>query len=116
MILDVGHGGESFSFKVAEQAMRIGTYPDIISSDIYHKNRINGPVYSLALVMTKFLCMGFSIQQIIDCVTKKATDLLHLKGKGYLDIGMNANFTIFELKEEHTQLSDTEGEVQLWHP
>ena len=34
VILDVGHGGESFSFKVAEQAMRIGTYPDIISSDI----------------------------------------------------------------------------------
>lgn len=113
VILDVGHGGESFSFKVAEQAMRIGTYPDIISSDIYHKNRINGPVYSLAFVMTKFLCMGFSIQQIIDCVTKKAADLLHLKGKGYLDVGMDADFTIFDLKEERTELSDAEGEVRF---
>lgn len=63
VILDVGHGGESFSFKVAEQAMRIGTYPDIISSDIYHRNRVNGPVYSLAFVMTKFLCMGFSAEK-----------------------------------------------------
>ncbi|MFS1537455.1 MAG: hypothetical protein ACL7BU_00725 [Candidatus Phlomobacter fragariae] len=108
MILDVGYGGESFSFKVAEQAMRIGTYSDIISSDIYHKNHINGPVYSLAFVMTKFLCMGFLIQQIIDCVTKKATDLLHLKGKSYLDIDMDADFTIFDLKEQRTELSDAE--------
>lgn len=43
---------------------------------------------------------------------EKAADLLHLQGKGYLDIGMDADFTIFDLKEERTQLSDAEGEVR----
>jgi len=113
VILDVGHGGESFSFKVAEQAMRIGTYPDIISSDIYHRNRVNGPVYSLAFVMTKFLCMGFSAEQILRCVTEKAADLLSLPAKGYLRPGFDADITLFNLKEEPTELTDAEGEQRL---
>lgn len=113
VILDVGHGGESFSFKVAEQAMRIGTYPDIISSDIYHRNRVNGPVYSLAFVMTKFLCMGFSAEQILRCVTEKAADLLSLPAKGYLKPGFDADITLFNLKEEPTELTDAEGEQRI---
>ncbi|AKJ42064.1 dihydroorotase [Pragia fontium] len=113
VILDVGHGGESFSFSVAEQAMKIGTYPDLISSDIYHRNRINGPVYSLAAVMTKFLCMGFSPKQILDCVTVKAADLLHLKGKGHLDVGYDGDVTIFDIKDEKIELSDAEGQVRI---
>lgn len=113
VILDVGHGGESFSFKVAEQAMRIGTYPDIISSDIYHRNRVNGPVYSLAFVMTKFLCMGFSAEQILRCVTEKAADLLALPAKGYLKPGFDADITLFELKEERTELTDADGEKRI---
>ncbi|EMF4671719.1 amidohydrolase/deacetylase family metallohydrolase [Providencia stuartii] len=112
VILDVGHGAESFSFKVAEQAMRIGTYPDIISSDIYHRNRVNGPVYSLAFVMTKFLCMGFSAEKIIRCVTEKAADLLALPAKGYLKPGFDADITLFDLKEERTELTDAEGECR----
>ncbi|EKT60005.1 amidohydrolase/deacetylase family metallohydrolase [Providencia sneebia] len=113
VILDVGHGGESFSFKVAEQAMRIGTYPDIISSDIYHRNRVNGPVYSLAFVMTKFLCMGFSAEKILRCVTEKAADLLALPAKGYLKPGFDADITLFDLKEEQTELTDAEGEKRI---
>lgn len=113
VLLDVGHGGESFSFKVAEQAMRIGTYPDIISSDIYHRNRVNGPVYSLAFVMTKFLCMGFSPEQILRCVTEKAANFLALPAKGHLRPGFDADITLFDLKEEQTELTDAEGECRL---
>lgn len=112
VILDVGHGGESFSFAVAEQAMRIGTYPDIISSDIYHKNRTNGPVYSLAAVMTKFLCMGFTLEQVLDCVTVKAATILKLTGKGVLQVGADADLTIFDLVNEKLTLTDAEGAVR----
>ena len=55
LTLDVGHGGASFSFDVAEIAIKQGILPHIISSDIYCKNRIKGPAYSLAHVMSKFL-------------------------------------------------------------
>ncbi|MCW7761621.1 amidohydrolase/deacetylase family metallohydrolase [Photorhabdus luminescens] len=112
VILDVGHGSESFSFSVAEQAMKIGVYPGMISSDIYHNNRVNGPVYSLATVMTKFLCLGFSPKYILDCVTIKAANILHLKGKGHLAVGCDADITIFDIKNEKIEFFDEEGQIR----
>ena len=50
--LDVGHGTASFSFDVARRAIAMGILPHSISSDIYCRNRIDGPVRSLALVMS----------------------------------------------------------------
>ncbi|MFO5062526.1 amidohydrolase/deacetylase family metallohydrolase, partial [Salmonella enterica subsp. enterica serovar Stanley] len=51
--LDVGHGTASLSFAVAKRAISLGILPHTISSDIYCRNRINGPVHSLANVMSK---------------------------------------------------------------
>ncbi|QIQ20876.1 amidohydrolase/deacetylase family metallohydrolase [Zophobihabitans entericus] len=109
VVLDVGHGGESFSFKVAERAKELGIYPMTISSDIYSKNRLNGPVYSLANVMTKFLCIDYTKQQILDCVTSHAAEMLHLKNKGQIKVGFDADFTIFDILPETITLSDSEG-------
>lgn len=112
VILDIGHGGESFSFAVAERAKCLDIYPNTISSDIYSKNRLQGPVFSLANVMTKFICLGYSKQRIIDSVTENAAEVLHLKNKGSLIVGYDADITIFDLKQEKVTLSDAEGEVR----
>src|SRR5699024_3606213 len=53
--LDVGHGNASFSFTVANQAKANEVHFDTISTDIYRKNRMYGPVYSMSSVLTKFL-------------------------------------------------------------
>lgn len=113
VVLDVGHGGESFSFRVAEKAKALGIYPMTISSDIYCKNRTHGPVYGLANVMTKFLCLDYQKTQIIDCVTKHAAEMLHLKNKGRLEVGYDADLTIFNLIEQTHSLSDAEGETRV---
>ena len=112
VILDIGHGGESFSFAVAERAKCLDIYPNTISSDIYSKNRLNGPVFSLANVMTKFICLGYSKQRIIDSVTKNAAEILHLNNKGSLAVNYDADITIFDLKQEVVELSDSEGEIR----
>lgn len=112
VILDIGHGGESFSFAVAEKAKDLNIYPNTISSDIYSKNRIHGPVFSLANIMTKFICMGYSKQRIIDSVTTNAAAILHLAHKGRLAVGYDADITIFKFKQEKIALSDAEGEVR----
>lgn len=112
VILDIGHGGESFSFAVAERAKCLDIYPNTISSDIYSKNRLQGPVFSLANVMTKFICLGYSLKRIIDSVTCNAAEILHLKNKGELAVGYDADMTIFDLKQEKIALSDAEGEVR----
>lgn len=80
--LDVGHGTASFSFEVARRAIALGILPHTISSDIYCRNRIDGPVRSLALVMSKFLAIGMTLPQVIDCVTVSAAEGCACRVKG----------------------------------
>lgn len=108
--LDIGHGSASFSFAVARQAISQGIFPHTISSDIYCRNRINGPVYSLAHVMSKFLAIGMSLPQVIDCVTANAADGLRLTHKGRLAVGLDADLTIFDLNREPVVFADSEND------
>ncbi|HAT1648317.1 TPA: amidohydrolase/deacetylase family metallohydrolase [Raoultella planticola] len=108
--LDVGHGTASFSFDVARRAIAMGILPHSISSDIYCRNRIDGPVRSLALVMSKFLAIGMTLPQVIDCVTVNAADGLRLKSKGQLAVGYDADLTLFTVQHAPTLLVDAEKE------
>ena len=108
--LDVGHGTASLSFAVAKRAIELGILPHTISSDIYCRNRISGPVHSLANVMSKFLAIGMSLPQVIECVTANAADGLRLKQKGRLHIGLDADLTLFTLKRQPTVLVDAEND------
>lgn len=109
--LDVGHGTASFSFEVAKIAIGQGILPHTISSDIYCRNRINGPVHSLGAVMSKFLSIGLSLPQVIDCVTAHAADGLRLQHKGRLEVGLDGDLTIFELKRQPTLFTDSEQQT-----
>lgn len=108
--LDIGHGSASFSFAVARQAIAQGLLPDTISSDIYCRNRLHGPVHSLAHVMSKFLSLGMTLPQVIACVTDHAAANLRLHSKGRLAEGYDADLTIFTVKEEARPFMDAEGE------
>ncbi|MGL6569620.1 amidohydrolase/deacetylase family metallohydrolase [Aeromonas caviae] len=109
LLLDIGHGGASFSFEVAELAIAQGILPHTISSDIYCKNRIKGPVYSLAHVMSKFFAIGMTLEQVLACVTHHAADALRLPGKGRLEVGADADITLFEVSCGPTLFTDTEA-------
>ena len=116
--LDVGHGSASFSFAVAQQAIALGILPHTISSDIYCRNRINGPVKSLAHVMSKFLAIGLSLPQVIECVTRHAADGLRLRHKGRLEPGADADFTVFAQRRQPVLFTDSDqnrlaAELQL---
>ena len=108
--LDVGHGTASLSFAVAKRAIELGILPHTISSDIYCRNRISGPVHSLANVMSKFLAIGMSLPLVIECVTANAADGLRLKQKGRLQVGLDADLTLFTLKRQPTVLVDAEND------
>ncbi|OTA20576.1 dihydroorotase [Xenorhabdus beddingii] len=113
VMLDVGHGTESLSFSIAEQAIKFGAHPHMISSDIYQRNRVGGPVHSLATVMTKFLNLGLSPEYILNCVTINAANLLHLPHKGRLERGCDGDITIFDLKNQRIELVDAEGQIRI---
>lgn len=109
--MDIGHGTASFSFAVAQQAIALGILPHTISSDIYCKNRINGPVHSLAAVMSKFLAIGMTLPEVIDCVTINAAEGLRLAHKGRLAVGADADLTIFALRRQSTLFTDSENDT-----
>lgn len=108
--LDVGHGTASFSFRVAEAAKRHGIAPDTISTDIYRGNRLNGPVYSMDNVLSKFLLLGYSLEEIIGMVTVNAAAWLGKPELGRIRVGDTANLTLFTLADGPVMLTDSEGE------
>ncbi|MGC7890726.1 amidohydrolase/deacetylase family metallohydrolase [Vibrio anguillarum] len=107
MKLDIGHGSASFSFEVAEQAIAQGILPDTISSDIYCKNRLNGPVYGLAHLMSMFFTLGLSHEQIIERVTSQAAQALRLAKKGHLIAGYDADLTLYTINKASVNYTDT---------
>lgn len=108
--LDVGHGTASFSFRVAEAAKRHGIAPDTISTDIYRGNRLQGPVYSLANVLSKFLLLGYSLEEVIASVTANPAAWLGRPELGRIQAGDPANLTLFTVEKSAAILTDSEGE------
>jgi dihydroorotase len=105
--LDVGHGNASFSFEVAKQARNANIHFDSISTDIYKKNRVEGPVYSLANVLSKFLYLGYTLKEIIDAVTQKPAEIINKPKLAEFREGSIANLTIFDVVEEEQMLIDS---------
>ncbi|WP_129728430.1 amidohydrolase/deacetylase family metallohydrolase [Ectobacillus funiculus] len=111
--LDVGHGNASFSFKVAEAAKRHHIDLNTISTDIYRKNRLNGPVYSMSNVLSKFLYLGYSLEDVIAAVTTNAASWLEKPELGRIQIGDTANLTLFTVQNDPITLIDSEGDKRV---
>jgi dihydroorotase len=113
VLLDVGHGTASFSFKVAERARAFGIAPDTISTDMYRGNRRNGPVISMAHTLDKFLHLGYSLEETIERVTSRPAHWLGKPELGRLQVGDIANLTVFCIYSRQVELSDSEGEIRV---
>ena len=71
VIFDVGHGGGSFDFTVAEVAIPGGCTPDTISSDIHVFSGNSPGMPYLPNVMSKFMTLGFSLEQVVAMATTR---------------------------------------------
>ena len=69
IIFDVGHGGGSFDYTVAEVAIAQGCTPDTISSDIHVFSGNTPGMPYLTWVMSKFLGLGFTLDQVVAMAT-----------------------------------------------
>jgi dihydroorotase len=113
--LDVGHGAGSFSFAVAEQAIRQDLLPGTISSDL-HQFNIHGPVFDLATTLSKFLHLGLSLEQVIARVTTHPANTFGFTaGLGTLREGAEADVAVFSLQEGDFSFSDSLGQKRIGH-
>jgi dihydroorotase len=108
VVLDSCHGLNHFSFTIARQALAKGFVPSVISTDMASMGR---PVLqSLAVVMSKFLNMGLSIDQVIEMTTINPAKALGEEMQyGSLKPGRRADITIMELVKGDFLFSDGNG-------
>ncbi|HEU5146303.1 MAG TPA: amidohydrolase/deacetylase family metallohydrolase [Chryseosolibacter sp.] len=98
IIFDVGHGGGAFSWRQAVPALKQGFKPDVISTDL-HTQSMNGGMKDLANVMSKFLALGMSVQDVIVRTTVNPARVINRPELGTLSPGAEADVAVFSLRK-----------------
>jgi dihydroorotase len=113
VIFDVGHGGGSFDFSVAEPAIAQGCPPDTISSDVHVFSGNTPGMPYLTWVMSKFLAQGFTLEQVVAMATINPAKVINRAPKlGTLQIGAPADVAIMELVEGDVSFVDTRNNIR----
>lgn len=108
VMFDVGHGGGSFDYTVAEIAIPQGCPPDTISSDIHVFSGNTPGMPYLPWVMSKFLGLGFSLEQVISMATVNPAKIINRAANiGSLKVGAPADVAIMEYVEGPVSFVDT---------
>jgi dihydroorotase len=119
VIFDVGHGGGSFDYTVAEAAIAGGAGPDTISSDIHVFSGNTPGMPYLTWVMSKFLNMGFTLEQVVAMATINPAKVIDRGPKlGTLQVGAPGDVSLLEVIEGPVEFVDTrnnkrQGKVHL---
>ena len=98
VIFDVGHGGGSFAWRVAVPAIKEGFLPDSISTDL-HITSMNAGMKDMLNLMSKFLALGMSVDDVIARSTWNPAKEIHHEELGNLAIGAPADVAV--LRVEH---------------
>lgn len=108
VIFDIGHGGGSFDYTVAEAAISQGTPPDTISSDIHVFSGNSPGMPYLTWVMSKFMGLGFTLEQVVAMATINPAKVINRAPKlGTLQVGAPGDVAIMELVEGPVSFVDT---------
>ncbi|GJD49016.1 Deacetylase [Methylobacterium crusticola] len=109
VLFDIGHGKGSFSFRTARAMLANGFPPDTISSDI-HTLCIEGPAFDQTTTLSKLLCLGMALPDVIAATTVNAATALRRPELGALGPGSVGDATVLRLEEGRFDYVDTTGE------
>ena len=108
VIFDIGHGGGSFDYTIAEAAIAQGCLPDTISSDVHVVSGNTPGMPYLPWVMSKMIGLGFSLPEVISMsTTAPARVIARIPKHGTLQRGAPADLSIMELVEGPVAFVDT---------
>jgi dihydroorotase len=98
IVFDVGHGGGAFSWRQAVPAIQQGFKPNVISTDL-HAASINGGMKDLANVMSKFMALGMTLQEVVLRTTWNPASAIKRPDLGTLSVGAVADVTVLNLRQ-----------------
>jgi dihydroorotase len=108
VIFDVGHGAGSFLWRQAVPAMQQNLPPDSISTDL-HIASMNAAMQDMATVMSKFLNMGMSLQDVIRKSTWNPAREIKRTDLGNLSVGTVADIAVLRLMKGDFGFFDVNG-------
>jgi len=108
VIFDVGHGGGSFAWRIAVPAIKEKFLPDSISTDL-HVGSMNSGMKDMLNLMSKFLAMGLSIDEVVARSTWNPAREIHREELGNLSAGAPADVTVLRLEQGQFGFTDMYG-------
>ena len=106
---DIGHGMGSLDFDVARAMLAEGFLPDVISSDV-HALCVEGPAYDLLVTMSKFLCMGMELTDVLRTATSAPAAAIGRPDLGSLQPGAIGDAAMLELRQGRFDYVDSPGQ------
>ncbi|WP_327660640.1 MULTISPECIES: amidohydrolase/deacetylase family metallohydrolase [unclassified Streptomyces] len=108
VLFDVGHGGGSFNWDVAVEAMKEGFAPDTISTDL-HITSMNAGMKDMPNIMGKFLTLGMPLKDVVAASTWKPAKAVGRSDLGNLSVGAPADLALFSLDKGRFGYVDSFG-------
>jgi dihydroorotase len=109
---DLGHAGGSFMLRLVVPAVQQGFIPDTISADLFSNTPYTSGI-NLANVMSKFLCLGVSLEDVIRRTTLNPAQIINRPDLGSLTVGSTADIGVFEmLKGDFSYLGTGGGKIK----
>jgi dihydroorotase len=108
VIFDVGHGAGSFLWRQAVPAVTQGFVPDSISTDL-HVHSMNAGMKDMLNVMSKFLALGMSLEDVVARSTWNPAREIHREELGHLSVGASADIAVLRLVTGEFGFLDARG-------
>ena len=83
--------------------------PDTISSDV-HQFSINGPAFDNLVTMSKFLCLGMPLDQVICASTATPAKAIGRTDLGTLEVGAQVDAVVLNIEDGEFEYHDVTGD------
>lgn len=107
---DLGNGRTGhLRWDIAERVLKAGFLPDTLSTDWSPEGRTS-QVIDFPNVMSKFLMLGMTVDQVVACATVNASRVFPVfQNRGMLKVGAPADVAVLDLREGAFEFDDNFG-------
>ena len=110
ILFDLGHGAGSLSFQVSRKMLEKGFLPDTISSDV-HQVSVDGPAFDILVTMSKFLCLGMPLMEVIRASTSTPAKSINRPELGTLQVGSPGDAVVLSIQDGKFEYRDVTDEI-----
>ncbi|HMI62493.1 MAG TPA: amidohydrolase/deacetylase family metallohydrolase, partial [Puia sp.] len=110
ILFDLGHGGAGFWFSVAQPAIKEELAPNTFGSDL-HRFSMNAGMKDLLNIMSKYMAMGLSLEDVIQRASWNAASSIHKYDLGNLSEGNVADIAVLCVRDGHFGFIDAGGNM-----